>query len=191
MISEPICFGPDRNLFGWLHIPNKHNDRPAVVLCNPVGYEFIRTYRNIRHLAEHLASRGYYVLRFDYYSTGDSDGDELENNRLDGMLSSIHAAVDSVCEHASRDRVSVIGLRLGATLAARIAEQRNFEQVVLWAPCESGALYVREQQIMAAAQSKSFASAKNRKAMPDGIGRWRLFSASRHAIRAQHYDPWR
>lgn len=70
------------------------------------------------------------------------------------MLYSIREAIKTVTLAAGTDRVSLIGLRLGATLAAKIAEDTPLDQLVLWAPCASGSIYVREQQIMASAQGK-------------------------------------
>lgn len=152
--SGPICFGPDNDLFGWLHVPRKRSQRPAVVICNPVGFEYIRANRGLRILAGQLAASGYFVLRFDYRSTGDSGGDEFDAGRVDAMLDSIRHAVGAVTDLAETERVSLIGLRLGATLAGKIAEERSLEQLVLWAPCDTGAQYVREQQIIAAVQKK-------------------------------------
>ncbi len=186
--SGPIAFGSGNDLFGWLHAPASPQPLPAIVLCSPVGYELIRTHRTIRQLAENLAARGYCVLRFDYRSTGDSAGDELDSGRLDAMLYSIRESIRTITEIADTDRVSLIGLRLGATLAAKIAEETPLEQLVLWAPCASGAIYIREQQIMAMAQGKRLQSSSANTARLDGIDAGGFFLSKETQTELQTLD---
>uniref|UniRef100_UPI0035627EB8 amino acid adenylation domain-containing protein n=1 Tax=Novipirellula sp. TaxID=2795430 RepID=UPI0035627EB8 len=46
----------------------------GVVICHSIGHEYARGYRNLQQLAVQLCSVGFDVLRFDYASTGNSDG---------------------------------------------------------------------------------------------------------------------
>lgn len=154
--SGPFVFGRDSNLSGWLHRPDVETGKPAVVICNPVGFELVRAFRSLRVLADKLAASGHLVLRFDYLTTGDSAGDETDAGRVDAWLNSTVEALNLASELQGDSRVAVLGLRLGATLAAKAAESVAVDQLVLWAPCDSGAVYVREQQIMAAAQAKKY-----------------------------------
>ncbi|MBF0509187.1 MAG: hypothetical protein HQK57_09720, partial [Deltaproteobacteria bacterium] len=73
---EPFYFGPSGNrLFGCYHKPQSDCHRGCgVVLCYPMGYEYMQSHRSYRRIADRLAGEGYPVLRFDFYGCGDSDG---------------------------------------------------------------------------------------------------------------------
>ena len=167
--SGPIVFGQNSDLSGWLHRPGAAANKPAIVICNPVGFEFVRAFRSLRILAEELAAAGHLVLRFDYRTTGDSAGSELDDNRVEALLASTREAMEFVAAVNGNERVALLGLRLGATLAAKVAESVAVEQLVLWAPCDSGAIYLREQQIMAAAQKKKLSDSTEHALGVDGV----------------------
>lgn len=121
----------------------------AVVLCAPLGYESICTYRAYRHLAERLAAAGFPVLRFDYHGTGNSTGHDEESDRLSAWLGSIGAALDEAKAKSGARSVSLFGLRLGATLAAFAAEERDdVRGLVLLGACVSGKKYIREMRTL-------------------------------------------
>jgi alpha-beta hydrolase superfamily lysophospholipase len=150
--ATALWFGPDeRPLFGWLHVP----DGPglsavagAVVLCAPLGIEGVNAQRTFRHLADRLAEAGIAALRFDYDGTGDSTGNQDDPGRVEAWLSSVQAAVELV-RGAGAQRVVLVGMRVGATLAAcAMARQGGAEGIVLWDPCASGRTYLREQQAL-------------------------------------------
>ena len=66
----------ERWLFSWHHPPSADTGRGAgVVLCPPLGYEYMSAYPTFRILAERLAALGFDVLRLDYDGTGNSSGD--------------------------------------------------------------------------------------------------------------------
>ena len=90
---EPISFGKaNRRLFGILHPPAVlDGERANVVLCNAFGQEAIRAQRTMWVLAERLARAGHSVLRFDYYGTGDSMGDDLDGD-FDGWADDVGEA---------------------------------------------------------------------------------------------------
>ncbi len=88
------------------------------------------------------------VLRFDYDGIGDSAGGSGDPGRVEAWLSSVQTAVDFVvaCGVA---RVSIIGMRLGATLAAVAASRgTKVDAVVLWDPCSSGRSFLRQQRLI-------------------------------------------
>src|SRR5258705_6760804 len=78
-----------RALFMWHHPPPSHLSRgAAIVLCPPLGYEYMSAYRTLRILADRLAAIGFDALRFDYDGTGNSAGDVEQPGRVDAWLQS-------------------------------------------------------------------------------------------------------
>jgi len=114
------------------------------VICNPFGQEYMRSHRSLRELANRLAQSGFHVLRFDYHGCGDSAG-ESDEGTLEQWQSDIAAAVCEIREASASDRVALVGLRLGATLAALLAKERDdLDHLVLWDPILDGPSYLRE-----------------------------------------------
>ena len=148
---QELYFGEgDETLFGWYHRAERTIRRDVVaVLCAPVGPEYTRSHRTVRHLADRLARAGIPALRFDYHGSGDSAGSESDPDRLGHWKRSIAAAVREARRLSRCERVCLIGVRLGATLAALEAEEVNADLLVLWNPVVKGRSYVRELQAMA------------------------------------------
>lgn len=146
-IAEPLFFGTEaRPLFGWLHRVKPRTRVPlGVVLCNPFGYEAISTHRTLRHFARALADSGIPALRFDYDGTGDSAGTDLDPDRLEAWVSSIHRAAETLRRESGCERLIFFGIRLGATLAALAASQRSdSEGLIALAPVVNANAYMRE-----------------------------------------------
>lgn len=145
LTMTPVTFG---GCFGWLHLPAGQRAETGVVLCNPFGYEALCTYRGWRELADALAARGIAVVRFDYPGTGDSSGNEDDPRRLPAWLDSIEAASRWLRAETAVKRLSLCGLRLGATLAALAAERMGgVDDLVLLMPVSSGKGYLRELEL--------------------------------------------
>lgn len=141
---EPFYFSQAATpLFGIYHAPAAGGSaHSAAVLCYPMGQEYIRSHRAFLRLSERLASRGLHVLRFDYYGCGDSAGDG-EEGTLGQWRADVSTAIDEVRSGCAVERVYVIGLRLGASLAAIVASQRDdICGIVLWEPVISGPAYL-------------------------------------------------
>jgi pimeloyl-ACP methyl ester carboxylesterase len=143
----PVHFGSgDRKLFG-LYTPAQAPStiNRAVVLCHPWGQEYLRAHRSMRQLASMLSDEGYHTFRFDYFGTGDSFGDFREGD-LAGWRSDIESAIEELCDSTGFERVTLLGLRLGGTLAAEVAVKspQLVESLVLWDPIVSGSEYMAE-----------------------------------------------
>lgn len=142
----PFYFGKEgRKLFGCFHEPPERGVRRcAVLVCQPLGHEYINSQRALRQLATRLAEAGFPVLRFDYYGCGDSAG-EAEQGSITRWLEDISSAVAELRARAGTFQVCVIGLRLGATLAVFAgSRQGHFENLILWDPVVTGKGYLRE-----------------------------------------------
>jgi pimeloyl-ACP methyl ester carboxylesterase len=144
-MMEPFYFGPaSGQLFGVYHAPDAHQARDAgVVLCYPMGQEYIRSHRAFLQLALLLAAHGFHVLRFDFSSCGDSPGQGAPAHLerwVDDVATAVHELKSTVAE-----RIGLVGLRLGATLAMMCGTQgAAIEAMVLWEPVVNGATYLAE-----------------------------------------------
>lgn len=107
----------------------------AVVLCNPVGNEYIQAHRTMRNLSSRLSKAGFHVLRFDYYGTGDSSGGSDEGSP-ERWCENIKAAILELQEMTGAARMSLVGLRFGANLAAQVAARppEIINSLALWEP---------------------------------------------------------
>lgn len=133
-------------LFGIYHRPETGGPgNRAVLLCPPFGQEEIRSNRIFRLLAEQLARSGFHVLRFDYFATGDSMGD-CEQATLEQWSKDIIAAHDELKDMSGANRVTWLGLGLGATLVASIAarRERGLAGLVLWDAVTNGKAYLAD-----------------------------------------------
>lgn len=139
-------------LFGWYHCVEHAPLRDcAAVICSPLGHEYTHSHRALRHLADRLALGGMPALRFDYRGVGDSPGDDFEPDLLRHWIDDIKAAVAKARSLSGRNRVCLLGVRLGATLAALAAGEIDVDYLVLWAPCVNGRRYLREMKAIALA----------------------------------------
>src|SRR4029077_8933017 len=143
----PIYFGAsERPLFGFFHPPSGPVRRPVgVLLCNPIGEDMIRAHRAFRHLAEKGGAAGFPVLRFDFDGTGDSAGDERDPNRVAAWRADIGKAAAELRARGGVQALAVVGLKVGATLAAlAAADLGGVEALVLWGPYDNGGTFVSE-----------------------------------------------
>jgi exosortase A-associated hydrolase 2 len=148
MREEPFFF-PDQTgrLFGV------HHDGPAgregaprlpFVFCHPFGEEKLWTHRVFVTFARALAQRGHPVLRFDYRGNGDSSGD-FPASSIATALDDLATAIETIKSRTGATSVGLVGLRLGASLAATAAETHgDVSCLVLWAPIVDGARYAQD-----------------------------------------------
>lgn len=154
---RPMVFGPPkRRLFGMFH-PGAA--LPAVLLCNAFGQEAIRTHRFMRVLADRLARLGHPVLRFDYFGSGDSMGEDTEAD-LEGWQADLLRADAQLSQLSGVALRAWFGLRLGGSLALHAAPKAaaGLTRVVAWEPVVDGQAYLarlREQHVCTLEQAFS------------------------------------
>ncbi len=151
--AYPVAFDREgRQLFGWYHPPAVREGQTrdcAVVMCNPIGYDAICTYRHYRVLAFQLAEAGFAVLRYDHHGTGDSAGNDEDPKRIAAWINGVSRAVEFAQQRSGASKVSLFGVRFGGTLALAAASAQTLAtSVVAWAPFASGALYLREMRVL-------------------------------------------
>ncbi|WP_297910800.1 alpha/beta hydrolase [Thiomonas sp.] len=150
----------------------------AVLLCPPFGQEAIRAHRFYRVLADRLAGNGFDVLRFDYFGTGDSGGDD-EDFDLPGAVADTRFLCEWARQRLHPARVSLVGLRLGADIAM-LASARSggaVAELILIEPVVDGAAYVEQmRQVQRRELAQVFGS------------RWALDAALRERNQASPQD---
>jgi alpha-beta hydrolase superfamily lysophospholipase len=161
--AEPLYFGPqERPLFGWLHRAADRSHSIGLVICNPLGYESVCAHRSIKHFANAAASASIPALRFDYDGTGDSAGTDFDSDRLNAWLTSIHLAIDTLKQQTGVNRVCLLGIRMGATLASKAAADReDVVGLIAIAPVVSARAYLRELRALSLARAGNEATAQD------------------------------
>lgn len=153
--AEPNYFGPEeRPLLGWLHRPAPGTPVRDVglVICQAFGYEALCAHRSMRHLAAMAAATGMPALRFDYDGKGDSAGAALDPGRWPAWLASVRAAAEELRARTGVTRVCLVGMRLGAAVAAEAASTiPSCDGLVLLAPIIAGRAALRELRAIEAA----------------------------------------
>lgn len=140
---QPFFFNGNR-LYGCYQAALGRAQDAVVVLCNAFGDESLRAHRAYRQLAIRLNRAGFPVMRFDYYGTGDSAGEDSDGTLAQWRLDA-QAAVDEAKRRAGVSKVILSGLRLGASLAAQVASQRqDVLNLALWEPIVDGAAYLTD-----------------------------------------------
>ncbi len=146
-LIRPLAFGGQA---GWLHTPaGPLRGEAAVLICAPPGRDGRCGHRPLRILAERLAGAGYPVLRFDLHGVGDSlDPTDPEADVLPDWLAGVAAAAEALRAATDTRRLVVLGLRLGASLAASV--EIGADGMVLLAPVASGRQWLRELKLAGA-----------------------------------------
>jgi alpha-beta hydrolase superfamily lysophospholipase len=130
--------------FCWQHFPKSGQVRQHnIILCPPLGHEYTHAHRSFKHLAESLATQGFNVFRFDYHGTGDSPGSDKDENRVQTWIGNICSIANYVKNQYPEQSLSLIGLRLGASLAALATQHIDVDHLILWEPIIKGSRYVR------------------------------------------------
>ncbi len=143
MREKPFFFpDPTNRLFGVFH-EAEGAPRLPMVFCHPFGEEKLWTHRVFVTFARALARRGHPVLRFDHRGNGDSSG-AFADSSISTALEDIAVAVETIRSRTPAPAVGLLGLRLGATLAAAAGRRARRSCLVLWSPIVEGARYVQD-----------------------------------------------
>ena len=136
-------FFNNNELYGRLDKPNpSQSSRGAVLLCNPLYIESNNIHWGYRRLAASLCAAGFYVLRFDYFGTGNSLGEDDEGN-VEKWSEDITAAARELLSRSGHSSLSVVGFRYGATLGS-LLERIPLDTFVLWEPVTDSVSHVTD-----------------------------------------------
>ena len=106
-----------------------------LVICPPLLHEHFMAYRMLALACQRLVKQGWATLRFDYFGTGDSAGDDIDFS-LAGANADTLTAIAWMGER-SRAPLLLAGVRGGAWPATACADAAD--RLLLWQPLISGA----------------------------------------------------
>lgn len=142
----PVFFGSrQKQLFG-VYYPSKNQPSlmHGVLLCPPVGHEYMRTHMVLRQLSALLSSHGFDVFKFDYYGVGDSAGKSRQGN-IAAWKDDVRTAYQELKDMSGVQSISIVGLRLGALIAALAASNGlTPKNLLLWDPVVNGGKFIQE-----------------------------------------------
>jgi len=140
VVVEPFFMAsPSGRLYAAHHRPaNRSGERGHVLCVPPFNEEMNRSRSMMTLLAKALAALGFGTLVLDLYGTGDSDGD-YRDARWSKWLDDVRAA-QAWLQQQPGGLTAVLGVRLGAMLAAEVQATASMRQVplVLWQPVLDG-----------------------------------------------------
>ena len=140
---------------GCLGVLHEATGTHGVLICSSLGDEALNVYRPLVHLAERFAVSGMPALRLEYYGAGDSAGEDDEAGRFRIWLDSIVAGVSWLREQYGVGPITLVGVRIGAALAARAAcDIEDVAALVALAPVASGRRFLREMVLRANATAE-------------------------------------
>ncbi len=134
-----------RRLYGYVHAPAAvpaAYGPAAVVFVHPFMEERQDAHPFLRSLAEAVAAKGLWALRFDLHGCGDSEG-EWHEATVATWRDDVGAAVAHARAACGVDRVVLCGLRFGALLAATSEPARECP-LALVQPTTKGATYAMD-----------------------------------------------
>lgn len=141
-LAVPFYFDNQR-LYGTYYPPKWQVSgvKQSLLICGPISYEYQCTHRILNLLAEKLAKSGVAVLRFDYWGTGDSLGEDFQAD-LSIWKENIIKAHEELRQRSGIDKPAVLGVRLGANLAYSLKDSLPASQWLLWQPVSHGRRHV-------------------------------------------------
>jgi hypothetical protein len=103
----------------------------AALICAPVGHEYARSQFILNNLAGRLAALGVPTLRFDYHGVGDALGESGAGSCLRWQEDIVEASLE-LRRRTDAEQLTVVGARLGATLASNVLARLGARRLVLW-----------------------------------------------------------
>ena len=132
MSEHPLFFENKGMLIFATHhdpAPGATPSKWGIVFCPAYTEEAGTSQKVCVDFARLLAEHGHHVLRFDYRGTGDSEGD-FSDSSLATHESDIRCAIETLRRRADV-HICLLGLRLGATLAAKVAATANVVEALI------------------------------------------------------------
>jgi len=127
-----------KTLRGMLHLPEGVSEKvPMVVMFHGFTGNKVESHFIFVKMSRALEKVGIGSVRFDFYGSGESDGDFSEMT-FSGELEDARQILDFVKRQPTTDveRIGLLGLSMGGAIAGIIARERkeDVKALVLWAP---------------------------------------------------------
>jgi pimeloyl-ACP methyl ester carboxylesterase len=147
--EQPLFFqSAHRQIYGLLGSPaSASNLREGVIFCAPAPYEVKKFHWTQRQLAQRLQMAGYHTLRFDYFATGDSEGESRDFD-LNTCRVNIQDAIQYMKSSGLIRRVSLVATRLACPLALQAVATERVRKLILIDPVLDGKACLAEAQAM-------------------------------------------
>lgn len=131
-------------IFGVLDYDEKKCS-PGVLICHGFNGNKVGAQRLFVHCANTLLQKGYAVFRFDFRGHGDSEG-EIDHFSIQDWVSDAQLALKFMKDHPciDKDKISVIGVSLGASIALQSFTCMSLSSLVLWAPVFSTSIWLQD-----------------------------------------------
>lgn len=157
--EEIELFGGQSELFGVRHVPasaaGKGSVAAGVVVCPPTWTDAeVNGERELR-LARRLSSQlGVVVQRFAYRGVGDPGARSSGNSGFGSLVHDARTAIEHLVDRCGVERVGLVGTRVGALVAARVARDLPpGTPLALWQPVLDPRQYLADAAAAAAAAS--------------------------------------
>ncbi len=120
-------------LRGMIHRPRVSSLAPGVVFFHGFTGDRMESHWIFIRCARSLARAGIASLRFDFYGSGESEG-EFREATLEGEIADARRAVEFFRRQKGIDarRLGIVGLSLGGAIAALVAQPARAGALVLW-----------------------------------------------------------
>jgi pimeloyl-ACP methyl ester carboxylesterase len=145
--TRAVYLTTDREpVFAIAHIPAQTRaGATGVVLCPPLGWDDISTYRTRRTWADAMARAGHPAIRIDLPGTGDSAGSPQDPDRLEAWAEAVGCAAGWLREETGCGRIAGVGIGFGGMMAwLAAARGAAIDDLVLWATPTHGRRLLRE-----------------------------------------------
>lgn len=141
---RPLFFRGDHGnyLYGVLHYPEAGTPAPGILILPPAAQEAARVHKSLQKMATDLAKKGFFVLRFDYAGTGNSE--DPASLDLQTWIADAQAALKVLSQSCGSEEIHLVGVRLGGAIAWSM--DVDAKKMVLWDPIVDGHRYLRDLQ---------------------------------------------
>lgn len=126
--EHPVSFiSNDSQLVGMLH---ETGSNKVIILCHGFKGHKCENKRLFVEAARAFCQEGYDVLRFDFYGSGDSEG-EFEDTLVSTNIINLQDAYKFVKQRGYQD-VAILGISMGAATAILTVNKLDVKVLVLW-----------------------------------------------------------
>jgi len=131
----------NKHIFAVIHTPDNTTSKKGIIFIHPYAEEKQRVDRILVNCARQLCSKGYFVMRFDFFGCGDSEGN-FEELSHESQMSDLRIVTEYFVGTTGVEKIYLFGVRLGSNIAIQYAgADNNIANIILWSPIINGADY--------------------------------------------------